>query len=63
MPVWLNPETGNHAVVLWHASQDDVVLMCFAVLPLTFLLLWQLAQVPATTLAWLKLTTPNPTVL
>ena len=41
-------------MVVWHASQALVVVMCVAVLPVAVVPLWQEAQVPVT-FAWLKL--------
>ena len=44
----------------WHESQDAVVGRCVADLPLADVPLWQLAQVPAAPLLWLKVAGTQP---
>jgi hypothetical protein len=46
---------GSHALVRWQLSQEAVVTMCRACLPAAREPLWQAAQVPGATFAWLKL--------
>ena len=43
---------GIQAVVRWHASHESVVEICIELLPLAVVPLWQVAQVPGTTLLW-----------
>ena len=45
---------GIHFVVLWQASQLRVVTKCDAIFPEAVVPLWQVAQVPGTTLVWLN---------
>jgi hypothetical protein len=46
---------GSHPVVRWQLSQDAMVTTWFAGLPRAPEPLWQVAQLPGATLAWLKL--------
>jgi hypothetical protein len=54
MPVWLKV-AGFQALVLWQLSHAAAVGICVPGLPVAVLPLWQLAQLPGATLAWLKL--------
>jgi P2-related tail formation protein len=42
-----------HVVVRWQVSHEAVVTRWFDRLPLAFVPLWQVAQVPGVTLPWL----------
>jgi len=59
---WLKV-AGIHAVGLWQVSQDFVVGIWVAGLPLAVEPLWQVAQLPGVTPAWLKLAGTQPVVL
>lgn len=54
---------GVHADVLWQESQDAVVGIWVAGLPFALLPLWQVEQVPAATLVWLKVAGSQAVVL
>ncbi len=46
--------TGIHPVTKWHTSHDCAVTMWLPGLPVAVAPLWQVAQVPGGTVAWLK---------
>jgi hypothetical protein len=52
-PAW-EKVAGIQAVLRWQVSQEAVVAMWFAGLPLALVPLWQVAQVPGATPVWLK---------
>jgi len=53
---------GVQPVVRWQVSQDAVVEMCVALLPLAVVPLWQELQVPGATLLWLMVAGVQPVV-